>query len=168
MKRILGFVAGAGALLASTTFAIALGVTNPAPVQQDPTRLDAGTVLCSLSTAVNATQAAGTCTITPPQGYYVYITYYDIRMCGDGTASQSPINLSFTSTNLNGLTLQVSAISGSTVTTNAWDNMCDSHTGPGPSPVKSATPGTAVTIVPPAQTAHVSFPITVIGYFAPL
>ncbi|MFZ1965034.1 MAG: hypothetical protein WAU78_16495 [Roseiarcus sp.] len=168
MSRIRTLTACALAWLGSCSLALALGVTNPAPIQQDPTRLDAGTVLCSNVEAVNATQAAGTCTITPPQGYYVYITYYDISMCGDGTASQSPIQLNYTTANLNGLTFQFSQISGSTITTNAWANLCDRRTGPGPTPIKSAAPGTAVVITPPAQTAHVTFNTTVFGYFAPL
>jgi hypothetical protein len=34
-------------------------------------------------------------------------------------------------------------------------------------PLRSAVAGTAVTIVPPAQTAHVSFPMLMEYYFSP-
>ena len=164
-NRILGLLA-AVALLFAPTLAMAQH-TGGAPVAQQSQRFDVGSSLCSISTAVNATQAAGTCTITPPAGQYVYITWASLSMCGDGTASQSPIQLAFTTTNLNNLTLQVAAISGSTITTNPWANLCWGYTLPGPTPIKSAQAGVAVVITPPAQTAHVSFPITVIGYFSP-
>lgn len=136
-------------------------------VQQTPTRLDSSSVLCSIASAVNATQAAGTCTITPPTGQKVYITALHVANCLDGTASQSGIQLNFTTTNLGGLVLETSILTAATITTNAGAPQCDRISLNFTTPVASATPGTAVTVVPPAQQAHSSYPITVWGYFAP-
>lgn len=158
-----------GALALITAGVIAahsVGSTNPAPVQQDPSHLDAGVTLCSLATAVNASQAAGTCTITPPPGQYVYITALLVGQCQDGTASISGIQLNFTSTNLAGLVLETSVLSAATIATNPGTNLCAYTSLPLNTPIKSVLAGTAVTLVPPAQTAHVSFPITAIGYYS--
>jgi hypothetical protein len=136
-------------------------------VNQSPSRFDAATGVCALAGAVNATQAAGTCTITPPSGQYVYFTYMQVGQCQDGTASISGIQLNFTSTNLNGWVQETSVLSAATITTNAGTNLCAYVGGAKATPLRSAAPGTAVTIVPPAQTAHVSFPILMEYYFAP-
>ncbi len=138
-----------------------------APVQQNSQRLDASTGTCSLATAVNATQAAGTCTITPPAGMYVYFNYLAVGACQDGTASISGIQLNFTSTNLSGWVAETSTLSAATITTNPGTNLCAYQGGALTAPLKSAAPGVAVTIVPPAQTAHMSFPIIASYYFAP-
>lgn len=160
-------VLGAFALFSASIIAAhSVGISNPAPIQQDPTRLDAGGALCSLATAVNATQAAGTCTITPAASQFVYITSILVGQCQDGTASISGIQLNFTTTNLNGLVLETSVLSAATIATNPGTNLCAYTVLPLAAPIKSAAAGTAVTVVPPVQTAHVSFPITVIGYFA--
>lgn len=136
-------------------------------VQQSPTHTDAANGVCALATAVNATQAAGTCTITPPSGQYVYFTYIQVGQCQDGTASISGIQLNFTSTNLGGWVQETSYLSAATITTNAGTNLCAYVGGPTGMPLRSAAAGTAVTLVPPAQTAHVSFPILAYFYFAP-
>jgi len=137
------------------------------PVAQIATRGDAATGVCALATAVDATQAAGTCTITPPAGQYAYFTGIYVAACGDGTASQSDIQLNFTTTNLNGFVVETSFISGSTITTAPGASLCDRVSMPFATPLKSAAPGGVVTIVPHAQTAHVSFPIVALYYFAP-
>ncbi len=145
----------------------ALAQATAPPVQQTQQRLDAATGVCALAGAVNSTQAAGTCTITPPAGQYVYFTYMDVAQCQDGTASISGIQLNFTSTNLNGWVVETSVLSAATITTNAGTNLC-AHGGGGAltTPLRSAVAGTAVTIVPPAQTAHVSFPMLMEYYFS--
>jgi hypothetical protein len=158
-KLFLSFAAIA--LTASLAFA------QQAPVQQAPTRLDASTGVCALAGAVNSTQAAGTCTITPPAGQYVYFNYLQVGACQDGTASISGIQLNFTSTNLNGWTQETSTLSAATITTNPFVNLCAYVGGSLTAPLKSAAAGTAVTLVPPAQTAHMSFPIVAHFYFAP-
>ena len=159
----------------SVTLALALLVTEPARAQlaqgtqtySNGSRLDASSTLCSLAAAVNATQAAGTCTITPPNGQSVYITHIHVANCIDGTASTSSIQQNFTSTNLGGLTIETAFLSAATITSNAGVPLCDVRQLALTTPLKSAQPGVAVTIVPPAQAAHGSFPITVLGYFAP-
>lgn len=154
-------------LLLALILAPGYALAQSAPVQQNASRLDASTGTCAIATAVNATQAAGTCTITPPAGQYVYFNFLQVGACIDGTASQSPIQLNFTSTNLSGWTAETSWITGSTITTDAGVNLCGYQGGALTAPLKSAAPGVAVTIVPPAQTAHVSFPIIASYYFAP-
>jgi hypothetical protein len=156
------FLLSLGFLIGLT--AAALGQVS---VQQSPSRLDAATGVCALATAVNATQAAGTCTITPPAGQYVYFTYMQVGQCQDGTASISGIQLNFTSTNLNGWVQETSYLSAATITTNAGTNLCAYVGGALTTPLRSAVAGTAVTIVPPAQTAHVSFPMVMHYYYAP-
>ena len=152
--------------LGATTLATTLAMAQ-ASVQQSPTRLDAAQGVCAIAAAVNATQAAGTCTITPPAGQYVYFTTIQVAACSDGTASTSSVQQNFTTTNMGGLVAETSFITGSTITTNAGDARCDRVAIIKGTPLKSAAPGTAVTIVPPAQAAHYSFPIIAEYYFAP-
>jgi hypothetical protein len=153
--------------LCALAFSAGLAFAQQAPVQQAPTRLDASTGVCALAGAVNQTQAAGTCTVTPPAGQYVYFNYMQVGACQDGTASISGIQLNFTSTNLNGWVQETSTLSAATITTNPFVNLCAYVGGALTAPLKSAAAGTAVTIVPPAQTAHMSFPINLNYYFAP-
>lgn len=158
----------AGALsLGFIASAFAVGVTNPAPVQQDPSRLDAGSNVCAFAPAVNQTASSQTCTITPPANQSVYIDSLIFKACLDGTASISSIQQNYTSTNLGGLAWQTALISGSTITTNATDNLCDTSPNlAGSGPLKSAQPGLAVTLVPPTQAAHASFGMFVAYHFA--
>jgi hypothetical protein len=146
---------------------LALPASAQVAVQQSGQHLDAATGVCALAGAVNSTQAAGTCTITPPGGQFVYFTYMQVGQCQDGTASISGIQLNFTSTNLNSWVQETSFLSAATITTNAGTNLCAYVGGPLSFPLKSAAAGTAVTIVPPAQTAHVSFPMVMHYYFGP-
>jgi hypothetical protein len=171
MKKVLGLLAGA-ALLLGASLALAQQIGG-AQVGQQAQHYDAGVNVQSTAPAVNATQAAGTVTITPPSGSYVYFTSLLFGACGDGTASQSPIQLAFTSTNIGGasttsLQVENSAISGSTITTNAWTNLCAwSPNIVSFAPLRSLVAGTPVTLIPPAQNAHVSFPIIAAYYFSP-
>lgn len=162
-------LARAGASLVAAFLALApmAAIAQPAPVQQSASRLDASTGVAAFAGAVNHTQAAGTLTITPPAGQYVYFNYLLVGACQDGTASISGIQLNFTSTNLNGWTMETSTLSAATITTNPFVNLCAYQGGARTAPLKSAQPGLAVTIVPPAQTAHMSFPSVAEYYFAP-
>jgi hypothetical protein len=163
--------------ITASTFALALlsssamatpGLLNSAPVQQDPTRLDAGSNICAFAPAVNQTAASQTCTITPPAGQSVYIDSLIFKACLDGTASISSIQQNYTSTNMGGLAWQTALISGSTITTNATDNLCDTSPNlAGSGPLKSAQSGLVVTLVPPTQAAHASFGMFVAYHFAP-
>jgi hypothetical protein len=157
-----------GFLLSLALSSAAFGQTVLVPqVQQNAQMLNAATLSSSTAPAVNATQAAGTLTITPPSGQYVYFTGIYVAACGDGTASITSVQQNFTTTNLNSLTIETSWISGSTITTAPGASLCDRVTLPFATPLKSAAAGTAVTIVPPAQAAHLSFPIVVTYYFSP-
>jgi hypothetical protein len=167
MKRYLLAALIAVSFAFASPVAFAQQVGSPAPVQQNQSRLDASTGVCALGPAVNATQAAGTCTITPPAGQYVYFNYMQVAACQDGTASISGIQLNFTSTNLGGWVVETSTLSAATIATNPFANLCAYSGGALTAPLKSAAAGTAVTVVPPAQTAHMSFAMNLQYYFAP-
>ena len=163
----LALLAGAFSLIAASAFAT--GITNPAPVQADPTRLDADGS-CSYAPAVNTAASANTCTITPPPGQFVYVDTLIFNPCMDGTASVSSIQQNYTSTNIGNPTIvwEASQISyAATTATSAPVNAC----APSPNlaaaaPLKSTVAGTAVTFVPPAQAAHMSFGMFVGYHFA--
>lgn len=137
-------------------------------VTSSPSRPDAAVLVSSTAPAVNATQAAGTVTITPPSGQFVYFTGIYVAACSDGTASTSSVQQNFTTTTLSGLTIQTSMLAYAATTAIANSiSSCDRVPLPFATPLKSATAGTAVTIVPPAQAAHMSFPIIATYYYAP-
>lgn len=153
-------------LLAALLFATA--VQAQTQIQQVPQRIDSATGVCATAPAVNATVATGTCTITPPSGQFVYFTFLQVAACHDGTASTSSVQQAFTSTNLNGWTAQTSMISYAATTAISNPTVaCDRIGGARTTPLKSAAAGTAVTIVPPTQAAHMSFPIIAEYYFSP-
>jgi hypothetical protein len=159
-----------GAILCVVAFSVPLRAQfappGTVPIQQVPSRADASTGVCATAPAINATQATGTCTITPPGGQFVYFNFISVGACQDGTASVSSIQQNFTTTNLGGLTYETSTISyAATTATSAPVNACAWTGGALTAPLKSAQAGTAVTIVPPAQAAHVSFPIVAQYYF---
>jgi hypothetical protein len=116
-------------------------------VQQNPTMLNAANNVASTAPAVNATQSAGTVTITPPAGQYVYVTGLYVAACGDGTASTSSIQQNFTTTNLGTFSIETSWLSAATITSNAGNSMCDRVTLPFSVPVKSQAAGTAVMLI---------------------
>jgi hypothetical protein len=155
-------------LFSLLTLAALCGVANAQVVTQtSPSRADSGVLVSSTAPAVNATVATGTVTITPPAGQYVHFTGINVAACGDGTASTSSIQQNFTTTNLSSLTIETSYLSAATITSNAGASQCDRVVLPFTTPLRSAAAGTAVTIVPPAQAAHMSFPIIATYYFAP-
>lgn len=125
-----------------------------APVQQVPTRLDAAT---NTSTA-NTTGAV--ITITPPGGNYVYVTGVDITNCAGASAVTGATPTTLSSTNLNGATW--------TIGSGATAGLCQ----PVPAslaalPLKSAAPGTNVTITLPAFATNQTVRVTAYYYFAP-
>jgi hypothetical protein len=137
-------------------------------VQPTASRLDAAVLISSTAPAVNATVATGTVTITPPPGQFVYFTSLYVAACSDGTASTSSVQQNFTTTNMNSLTIQTSMLAYAATTAIANSiSSCDRVALSFAAPVKSAAAGTAVTIVPPAQAAHMSFPIIATYYYAP-
>lgn len=137
------------------------------PASLGPTDLQASTSLCATAPVVNATQAAGTCTIQVNANQHLYINYLQVGACTDNTANAvNTPQLAFTSTNLNGWTQQFSYLQGGTAGTVGSFPSCLFMGGARSHPLVSATGPVAVTIVPPAQQAHSSYPINVEGYFA--
>lgn len=135
-----------------------------APIQQSQSRLDASTGVCAAAPAINTNV---TCTITPPNGQYVYINYLQVGACGDGVLSKTAIQANWTTTNLNSWTAETSYLSGSGITTNAGQNLCQFAGGALTSPLKSVQAGVAVTVVPPTANADISYPVIVEYFFAP-
>jgi hypothetical protein len=136
-------------------------------VSLGPSDTQASTSLCATAPAVNATQAAGTCTINVNANQHLYINYLQVGVCGDNAAvvANTP-QLAFTSTNLNGWTQQFSFLQGATAGTTGIFISCQFIGGVKSHPLVSAAGPVSVTIVPPAQQAHSSYPINVEGYFA--
>lgn len=137
-------------------------------VTQTGTRLDAATGLAgplgtttSCST-VNTTVANNTVTITPPAGQYVYITGFYLDITSNATGSTTVATGSFT--NVTGspvwslATLAVATASGD-------QNRQISEVYA--TPLKSTTPGTAVTWLPSAQVANQIYCPRVAYYVAP-
>jgi len=162
MKRLLLLLA---ALVLSTSMAYAqVPPSAAAPIQQTWQRLDASTGVCAAAPAINVNV---TCTITPPNGMYVYFNFLQVGACGDGVLSKSAIQANWTTTNLSGWVAETAYLTGSTVSTNAFDNLCGFVGGALTAPLKSTQAGVAVTIVPPTANADVSYPIIAEYYFAP-
>lgn len=140
----------------------------PALAQQGPlvspaqTDLLGSSGVCATAPASNATS---TCTITVPANQHAYINFLQVGACGDGTAGSAQ-QLAFTSTNLNGWTQQLSWAAGTVPTTTSAALTCVFLGGPRTHPLVSAAGPVSVTIVSPAATGHVSWPINVEYFLA--
>lgn len=145
------------ALLALAVGHLALAA-GEVPVQQIPTRLDACTAIAYGTAAAN-TQV--TATITVPSGQYAYICGISADVCGNATGTVQT-NVTFTTTNLPSTpTYQYS--------TAINPNSCLNpplREFPG-APIKSAAPGTNVTVVTPAGAAQTLYTLRVYYYLAP-
>lgn len=156
------------ALVAMTALVLAALAAAPVAaqtaVQQSSTRLDAAT-FTAVGTNWNTVNTQSTATITPPAGLSVYITAIYLSACQDATGGASS-NVNFTTTGLgSGATAspqfalsQASAAS----TCTGQPGMINFAT-----PLKSAAPGTNVTVVSPSAATHTGFGVEVFGYFAP-
>lgn len=115
------------------------------------------------ATATGAANTAVTATLTPPAGQYVYICSIDIVEAANaavtGAAGPAPI---FTTTNLP--TNLVWWGNNATQGTGASTNVVTIHW---PIQLKTATAGTAFTIVTSAGQSTDNVRINVTGYFAP-
>lgn len=115
------------------------------------------------ATATGAANTSVTVTLTPPAGQYAYICTIDIQEIANaavtGAAGPAPI---FTTTNLP--TNLVWWGNNATQTTGAFTNVL---TGIYPLTLKSATAGTAFTIVTSAGQSTNNVRINVTGFFAP-
>src|SRR6185437_2408244 len=120
-------------------------------VQQSATMLNVATKFATTTATVNSQVTA---TMTPSGSNYVYITGIDLMVCQNGTATANT-NLTFTSTNITGSPVWQESLA-------ATANLCAPvHTIPLVTPLKSSTPGTAVTIVSPAAQTNTAFTVTV-------
>lgn len=149
MKRLL-------ALLLLAAFP-AFAQAPPPPIQQGSQRLDSGTV-CANGTNYNTVNTTSTATIAAGQGYF-YVTWLSISLAQNATASTAA-NLNFTSTNLNGIQWGYSTLATASATV---------VIAPGPVgavPIKSSSPGTAVTVVSPAAATNTGYAITICGYYS--
>lgn len=113
--------------------------------------------------ATGAANTAVTATLTPPSGQYVYICTIDIQEVANGavTGAAGPAPI-FTTTNLP--TNLVWWGNNATQGTGAFTNVL---TGIYPLTLKSATAGTAFTIVTSAGQSTDSVRINVTAFFAP-
>ena len=124
-------------------------------IQQSPTRLDAaGMVSTSAS-------SAATITITPPASWNVYFSNIEITNCAGGTAVTAAAPTTVTTTNLNGAAWTV----GSGVTAGLCQPSPANSTFP--LALKSAAPGTAVTIILPTFVTNQTVRVSAYYYFAP-
>ena len=128
--------------------------SSATPIQIIGQRLDAATKFCTTTASVGSQV---TCTMTPSGSNYVYITSIDLMVCQNGTATANT-NLTFTTTNITGAPVFQESLP-------ATINTCTPvHTLPLVTPLKSSTPGTAVTIVSPASQTNTAFTITASWY----
>lgn len=123
-------------------------------VQQSPTDLGA----CTAANATAAVNNQVTLTITPPNGMSVYICGIDVSVSQDGTATVNT-NTQFTSTNIGGWKWTYSLAATANLSITQFFDF--NH------PIKSTTPGTAVTIVSPTAKADTAFNINAYYYIAP-
>jgi hypothetical protein len=145
------------ALLLWTVSGVHAQNSSPTIVQQSPTMLNAATKFCTTTAVINSQV---TCTMTPSGGNSVYISSIDLMVCQNATSGANT-NLTFTTTNITGSPVFAESLP-------ATANTCTpQHTIVLPTPLKSSTQGTAVTIVSPAAQAQTAFTITVSWYEAP-
>ena len=123
--------------------------------QQSPERLDAVT---QVGTSVTS---AATITIAVPSGQYAYITNVEITNCAGSAAVTAAAVTSVTTTNLRGATW--------TVGSGATAGLCQPSPGNTSFPLglKSAAPGTDVTVVLPTFATNQSIRVSVYYYVAP-
>lgn len=145
MKKLLAVV-----LLLSSSVALAQAAQSATPVQQTATMANAAT---STTCATGTTQQ--TLTMTPPAGFFVYVTNVDILH--SATTAPAATLVTTTTTNLNGMKW--------------YDLMPASVTGVrmnwiASQPLKAAAAGTAVTIVSNAAVTSVTFSLCATYFIA--
>lgn len=123
--------------------------------QQSATHADAATAVAVTGTAVNNQYTA---TITVPAGQYAYITAISFDVCTNGTGTAAN-QVTFTSTNLSGSPVWPFSVA-------ATASICQHWVDTIPGGLKSAAPGTNVTIVTPAAAANNSYTVRAYYYIA--
>jgi hypothetical protein len=115
------------------------------------------------SAATPAVSNQYTITITPPVGQFVYITGMEWNACADAVGGVVVTNLNFVTTGLG------SSLPSEQISFPATASICYSGQWPSMvlSPLKSKTPGVAVTFVTPTGNAHIAYNQNVFYYFAP-
>lgn len=140
----------------------ALAQQSGAPqVQQTATRQDAGTAV-AVSTNYNTVNQQGVATIVVPSGQYAYITRIELEAVQDGT-STACVNCAFTSNGL-GSGAAASPQWGFSIAATA-DAVLYRDVNMS-TPLKSASPGTNVTVTSPAAKTDLAFGIKVYYYLA--
>ncbi len=130
------------------------------PIQQSPSRLDAGGGFVFAPTpSINQTQA--TITIPPSSGQCAYIDSLVVSVGMDATGTTG--TQTFTTTNLGGLAYTFFTLAIATAPSAPY------YTAQlvGATPIKAASCGVATTIVSPAQATHNAYPMLVYGHYAP-
>jgi hypothetical protein len=160
-------LAGAAVCALLPGFANAQAVVN-----QQASRGDAATFMASTpapATAcatINTTTVNGTVTITPPSGQYAYITgaYIDITANATGTTSAAVMTWAgLTNPNGSAPVYSLATIVPTAGANGTFRQIAETYSPP----LKSAAPGTAVTLTPSAQIANTIVCPRVLGYFAP-
>jgi hypothetical protein len=125
-------------------------------VQQSSQMLNVATKVADCNGAVNAACVA---TATPSGSNYVYITGMDITICGDATGT-AQTNLSWVLAGVTG-TPNIWQYSATTTNTAA---LCQTKVINPTTPIKSTTPGVAVTLTAPAVALHTAYNANVYWY----
>ncbi len=134
---------------------------QPPQAQQTATMANAATKVTNMNTAVNAAQT--TITLAPAGTNYVYVTGVDMAICGDTTGTaQSTVAFSWTGGIVPSGTIPIWAYS-----TAINPSVCTFKVLNYATPLKSISPGTAVTLQSPAQAAHTGYEANVYWYEAP-
>ncbi len=137
-------------------------------VTQTAARADSGTSLNGPSggatscNTVNTTAALNTVTITPPAGQYVYITGVFIDITANITGLTGQATLSTTNVTGGPFWSLATIIPTAGATGGVFRQIAEWYA----TPLRSTTPGTAVTFVPSAQSANVIYCIRVAAYTA--
>jgi hypothetical protein len=126
----------------------------PILVQQVPTELRA----CTVSHNDQAVNTLAPVTITPPNGWYVYVCGFDFQAVADGTGGTVQSNVKWTTANLGGLAVEFSFAN----TANTQVNFAAYYAVP----MRAAQPGVAVTFTTPAVSLHTAYSQNVYYYFS--
>ncbi len=131
------------------------------PVQQSGTMLNAASQVCAITSsgtplAVNTTTTA---TCNAPSGQYVYLVGVTFEVCTDGTGTAQN-QVTFTSTNISNTPSFEYSIAATASICQRWSEVFAT-------PLKSAAPGTNVTLVSPSAALHNSYNIRAYYYNAP-
>jgi hypothetical protein len=163
-------------LLTSAALLLALASSGEAfaqaSVNQSPSRNDTATFIASTpapATACatkNTTVANATVTISPPGGYYVYITGVYIDLASSTTGATTTAVATWANMTNPGGTAPVYSLALDALTANLSGGQFRQIMETYPTALRSAAPGVPVTLTPSAQLAEAIICPRVTGYFA--